>query len=429
MIKEAEIDVANLILIVGDNSLGKTLLLEAYTLFINSMKDRMNDFIKAGFIHNLEFQKEDKVIDLNGLLKESQTDSNVKFTIIYDEINEAEFAEFDRQSKQVYLDILKKKVLMDTSSQVDIQVLYDLDAFKQISVEVEILRESGTVVLRLRDDKQSLARYLKMSTETLGDEELLIKTIENLVPNLISRSFYERLYRIETILFYPSERNLYKANALVKSADFISDSFSVTENDSDMRYSETLFVSSYLKYINMVKILGNHSQSNEALYEVLCQSIGGEPIYEDGVVTSIMQKDKKLPSNLFSTKQSRLVPYFMLSHDRIHSDLVIIEEPEAHMSLKSMFELVKVVRNLLQSKRLILTSHSDVFVSLLNNMIKQYQVDAKVYELLEKDGTASLVEVEAGEFGYELSFMSEALRQLNIETREAFSAELNESDE
>ena len=65
-----------------------------------------------------------------------------------------------------------------------------------------------------------------------------------------------------------------------------------------------------------------------------------------------------------------------------HTDRIIIEEPEAHMSLKSMFELVDITDWLLKDNKIIMTSHSDVFVTLLNNLIKKNKINAKVYELI-----------------------------------------------
>ena len=431
-IEEAEIDKANLTLIVGDNSLGKTLLLEAYVLFINTMKDRTNEFVKINFMRNLTFRRDGESAELSSIFNEQNIDTPIKYDINYDRRSEEELASFYLESKSAYLDILKEKILMDDLAKTDIEVTHQEITFEQLQASVRFRVKDDLITANLMFLGRRIAFRIRIEKELLNFEDIYTEMIKRRVQNFLNRIFYENLYQIEPILFFPSERNMYKANAFTKSADFISDSFSLNGKDVDMRYSESLFVTNYLKHIDRLRDWGDELSSNKSdqkLYELLCKSMGGEPHYEDGVITSISQENKKLPSNLFSTKQNRLVPYFMLCEGMVNSEFIIIEEPEAHMSLKSMFELVEVVRNLMKNRKVILTSHSDVFVSLLNNMIKKDNIDAKVYELLEEDERTTLVEVEPGEFGYELSFMSEALKRLNRETREAFSEELDEPDE
>ena len=53
-----------------------------------------------------------------------------------------------------------------------------------------------------------------------------------------------------------------------------------------------------------------------------------------------------------------------------------------------MFELVDITDWLLKDNKIIMTSHSDVFVTLLNNLIKKNKINAKVYELINaSDGS------------------------------------------
>ena len=113
-------------------------------------------------------------------------------------------------------------------------------------------------------------------------------------------------------MFFPSERNLYKTNAYKNSANFIEDSFSQLEKETEMRYSESLFVKSYFDYLDLLEFADDefYDDDKKEFYELLCKSLGGIPYYEDGNVTSIHQGETEISQKLFSTKQK--IDYFLI---------------------------------------------------------------------------------------------------------------------
>ena len=56
----------------------------------------------------------------------------------------------------------------------------------------------------------------------------------------------------------------------------------------------------------------------------------------------------------------------------------------------------------------------------MNNLIKKNQINAKVYELIDEGASSILKEILPGDYGYELSFMSDQLIKLNNQTLEIF---------
>lgn len=418
-IKRANLELGNFTLIVGDNSLGKTILLESYALYSKVMLDQMKDFAKWKYIYDLQINfdtsAEENFNDFENKLVVEEAEFSIDFKIKDNKSLEHKINEF----KGVYLNLLRENILNDMFSNVNVEINYNKIDNTAFPRNVEISNRKSVIFVKFKIGKRKHAfRYLKKGGLNAEKE---LNEIKIRLENRLNTIFFREIFGIENIMFFPSERNLYKTNAYKKSAEFIEESFSL-EKEADMRYSESLFVRSYFEYLDYLEFdEENYDEDKKELYELLCKSLGGTPIYEDGNVVSIEQGGDNISPKLFSTKQSRLLPYFMLcTFLTDHADRIIIEEPEAHMSLKSMFELVDITSLLLEENKIIMTSHSDVFVSLLNNLIKRNNINAKVYELIDDNNGSILKEVIPGDYGYELSFMSDQITRLNNETFEAF---------
>lgn len=425
--REANLKLDDFTLIVGDNSLGKTILLESYSLYSNVMKERIKDFMKWKYIQKLSIE--------NGQVKELLDDElyegNIKLFINFEVKDEKSLRLRLINYKEGYIKLLKEKILNSNIDDTEVEINYNVVSLDKFPKQINLFfRKNYNFIEMSFEDRKRRIKLPKI--KDLGSADSLIDRIRSIVERVYNRVYFEKLCGIEELIFFPSERNIYKANAHQKSAEFIEDSFSQMNKDNEMRYSESLFVKSYFEHLSFTEFAeedGFEKGKQAKLYELLCKSLGGRPLYEDGIVTSIKQKDGVISEKLFSTKQNRMLPYFMLCTFIFqHADRIIIEEPEAHMSLKSMFELVEITDYLLKRKNLIMTSHSDVFVTLLNNLIKKQNINARVYELVESHDGSYLKEVIPGDYGYELSFMSEQIIRLNEETLEAFK-DVSETDE
>ena len=73
-IKEADFELADFTLIVGDNSLGKTILLESYALYSNVMKELQNEFSKWKYIYDVE-------LEIHELVEEHQGEPHQEISI------------------------------------------------------------------------------------------------------------------------------------------------------------------------------------------------------------------------------------------------------------------------------------------------------------------------------------------------------------
>lgn len=434
-IKSAELEIDDFTVIVGDNSLGKTILLEAYSLFTNFLKDQQKDFMKDGFIKEIIITNEEdlKFVDFFDF---EDSENEIELLINYDISDENEISAIINDYKVRYLKLLQDNILGEEKDSFKVELIVS-EVSKEFILPTEVYVRTTTngnynVVLKRNDGSSRRINFPKNLAE---NHIAFVGHIKNRIKYFLNLVFFIEIFNLKDIVFFPSERNLYKSNALRKTGNFIEETFSQEEVDSDMRYSESLFLKSYLDFIDYQDFSSQNRSTKNAkgniqLYELICKFLGGEPVYEDGVVTKIRTEEgEEISSKLFSTKQSRLLPYIMLSSPIFRRNrLVIIEEPEAHMSLKSMFELVKLTENILRDHKLIITSHSDVFVTLLNNMIKKNNIETNVYELLDTNEGAVLNKVNRGKFGYELSFMADQIIKLNEETIEVFKDEINENE-
>lgn len=434
-IKIAELETNDLTLIVGDNSLGKTVLLEAYALLINFLRDQQNEFMKDGFFSNIGLENSEELRLLDFFDFEEELSNDIDLKISYQTISNEELSDIVMELTKRYLKLLQDNIIGEVNENLKVEMLINAVEKEDIIPKNVIIEKNSKGHYFLRTVMENDESYkIRLPNNLTNNKVAFEGQIKNRLKYFLNFLYFIKIFDIKDILFFPSERNLYKSNAFRKSGSFIEETFSQEEVDSEMRYSESLFLKSYLDFIDYQDLLNQersiqNAKKNPVIYGLICKFLGGEPMYEDGVVTKLKTDEgNEITRKLFSTKQSRLLPYIMLSSPLYRrNNIVIIEEPEAHMSLKSMFELVEMTENILTNHRLIMSSHSDVFVTMLNNMIKAKNIKANVYELLDTEYGATLTKVEPGPYGYELSFMSDQIIRLNNETLNIFEDEINEN--
>ncbi len=443
-IKDAQFDVKNLTVIVGDNSMGKTILLESLALFENVMKNQMEDFIDFKYIEDIKVLKINSVSEKDNKFRKHKDILAKSLDIECIKKDEIELINKMKKYESKYKKLLKENILDQPSSKVSFSVEYNkipenffpkhlklyIDISENKIIQTEFKVNGVTVVSRLPrislnfDDNS----YPSEANPDFFDD--IISTTFPRIISILNRRFFRVYCNIEETIFFPSERASYQINAKNKSAAFIEETFSKANNkkEEDIRYSESLFIKSYFEYQDYLEFMSdadNIFDSNRDLFRELCFSIGGKPIYEDGMISKIeLNSKEEIPKKLFSTKQNRLLPYFMLCTPiMLQTNRVIIEEPEAHMSLKSMFELQKIIGILLRNTNVIITSHSDVFVTLLNNLIIKNNIGASIYELVHEKEGHILKKLDLGPTGAEFSFMSDQLLELNKQIMSILSEE------
>jgi len=434
-IKDAEIEERQLVLIVGDNGSGKTLLLETVFLIKYLYQEIVDNFIKKYLKESsknisLDFDW-DRVNNQLKSIKEDQLkkipdiELNVKI-----EDKEGLNELFQQEIKAAHDGILNKvntDILFEEQSSFDFS-LEDLpEAQQEFNLHLEMFTQYRTLVGTIYRNKGDLyyERFVLITYDELDDIEgsdlnvlnlkgfrTMRSNIEDKIKTCVLKVLFKSYFSKGGALFLPSERNIFMDNALRKA--------SLNSLHSDKikhRYSESLFYSAYLSYkdhaeqfVNIFRTIG----------EDLASLFDGKLKYsEDGEIESICKSDGTIVRReLFSTKQSRTIP-FLLIHDPFEDyKQIVIEEPEAHLSIKSMSDFLFYIFSLLKSvDNVFLTTHSDVFFSRINNeLVKDENIDVKVYELKTVGLFSTLEEVSRTEYGYSIQLFSNELNKLYDET-------------
>ncbi|MGG4409283.1 hypothetical protein ABER75_11140 [Niallia taxi] len=455
-IKEAVIEDKDLTIIVGDNGTGKTLLLETKTLIRNHYYNSLNTLIEIGNFNfddnitidmDLDSFKKDIYKQRNSRLNKSFTDYfNLRIPITIKE-SEAISTSFLKVLDELYSETqekINKEILLVENSPVEFEFL-DLPIFKEkylcevmfrmitpqtLIMELRVYSDKGEYVGDSRESLHMFFDYesfnINNSEETFelineSEDQLPMDEIQQAIISMLYKGIYCSYFRKNDILYLPSERNLFMDTALRKTLNELNYDEIKGTNNLRMRYSEYLFNIQYLDYIDMSKRFNKVLKviPGEGKKEITNLLSGDVNIGKDGEIESLIKADGSIiKRELFSTKQNRFLPYLMLYSPFKNYDEIIIEEPESHLSLKSINELVSFIEVLLLSgKSICITTHSDVFFSRLNNMIlTNKKIKTAAYEIKNNDANSYLEKKELGEYGYVIDLFNDELNSLYEDT-------------
>lgn len=437
-IKKAEIKDQHLTIIVGDNGAGKTLLLETISFLKDYYQNRKRTFVKHLIDKYESMFSLETDIEVNDLIKQ-ESKKNIQETSVRINITSHDADKLNIEFKKMVEDEYSKaiggineNVLLTDESSFSFKLL-DLDVFEEKEekyyLHVSQQRKDRLILSLHLENEFLIATIINLETflfekeATSLDEEKSFRLIDrNKLSDIINRKIkemflsykYDSYFGSDRILYLPTERNSFMDNALMKAASDIE-----VETNLKRRYSERLFTASYLNFKHYLETFPNLVDRLTSDMEDL---FGGQIKYGDnGEISSIVMKDgKEIRRELFSTKQNRLIPYLLINQPISRYSEVIIEEPEAHLSLKSQKEFLSYLNRLLkkEGKKFYITTHSDVFFQFLNNMLlKDPSIQVNVYELLEDDDECYFLDKkERTDYGYEINMFTHVLNELYDES-------------
>lgn len=430
-VKAAEFTDENLTIIVGDNGAGKTLLLETISYIKDFYQKKRGSIIKRLIEDNEDsFVVEMNLQEINEIITEDkEVTIDIQFTLNdVTTINE-QLGQMIKQEYEKATDGVNQNVLLTENSDFSFELI-DLDIIQNKT------NEKYQLTLKRRDDRLflyflerdkilstniiSLNTLLSREDVQLSEDEKLIQIVNNeTLKKLIVRRVkdmlvivdYDNYFGSNRILYLPSERNLLMDNTLMKAASDLE-----SESKLKRRFSERLFTSSYLKFKHYFEMFPELIEMTN-----MDELFGGTVKYsDDGEIESIEMMDgKEIKRELFSTKQNRLIPYLLIEYPISPYKEIIIEEPEAHLSLKSQKEFLAYFKSLLnkRNKKFYITTHSDVFFTYLNNLLlEDPSIKVNVYELIEKDNCFYLEQKERTAYGYEINMFTNVLNELFDQT-------------
>lgn len=428
--------------LIGDNGTGKTLLLEAYSKINDTVISHLNS--KNNFILTII----DKAnLNINKISNES--DNKYRYQLSFTDILEVEnlFEVGIQKLKDEIEEKLKSDVLYENLSMngllIEFKHIEELVNFSdEITVSIKSSsNNSDNNFINIEDTEDyyiefenKYIRHFRLFNESNLKEiiklmdtppfKYLLESFKFMIAEIIKNKFVI-INNILNITYIPSERVYSMSKNLEK----------IFSETPFLRYSEQKFMKDYEEAKESKRFMANFLEENDYTSDEFKELIGGTLNFDDGEVISLTDDlGVEIPRELFSTKQNKLQSLHILeqyqrfprrSMQYASRRLLIIEEPEAHLSIKSILGMFKYLEHLSKRYRIVIATHSDIMLTLVNNWYLDSPRNNTVggWELLdlksESNSKYMFTKLELGDYGLISEFMNEQLLLLQRMTLES----------
>lgn len=429
-------------ILIGDNGTGKTLLLEAYSNINDTVISHLDS--KNNFISSIIDQ-----VKLNIIKISKEGNNSYKYELSFIDSSKVKnlFNVGIRKLKDEIEEKLKSDVLNENLSMdgllIDFKGIDELINFSgEISVSIKSFsNNSDNNFINFEDAEDyyiefeykdiSLVRFLNESnlkeiikSMNTNQVKYLLEGFKFIIAKIIEEKFVTT-NNIFNITYIPSERVYSMSKNLVK----------MLSETPFLRYSEKKFMKDYEEVKESKQFMAKFFEENSYTSDEFKELIGGTLNFDDGEVISLTDDlGVEIPRELFSTKQNKLQSLHFLDKFQMlprasmkyaNRRLLIIEEPEAHLSIKSILEIFKYLKHLSKYYRIVIATHSDIMLTLVNNWYLANPSNNTVggWELLdlnsENNSKYMFTKLELGDYGLISEFMNEQLLLLQRMTLES----------
>lgn len=408
-IHSVEIKVNDLTLIFGDNNTGKTYM--AYALY-----GLLSEWDKIVF--GIEFFTEQQQTELlkNGKLsinKSTLDKKKILKKITENYVKWMAFNVFSNQSKQDNTSVNLSGVNFVKNKEIKRQIGTDTWLYVDIDSDNIKIKIDGDS----RPDFKDMNHF--MFREIFEIPNTFISVAERLGISLFQKDLDENMANL--MERFKKDKNLNPFNVLIEN----SSRYALPVKDN----------------IDFMRAIERHQKSNSELKVNLSAHIedmfGGKLKHNGTEIRFFNNRrgDNKMdiPIHLASASVRALSNlYFFLKHKAKAGDLIIIDEPESHLSLTKQRLLAKLIADCVNNGlKILLTTHSDTLVLELNNLImldndfdskddfmknndykKNHMINHnKVSAYITKNG--GVTECRIDKYGMEVESMDKAIDTLN----------------
>lgn len=362
-IVHSELELNDLTLLVGDNNSGKTYV--TYSLY--GLLKNWTDFINYKSFKEIEIK----------LKNEGQVSLNLEELIqLVNKSIVEESSNFQQRIRNLFND--KEKIFADAVVKLDFEKPTEFkDAEKKLYIGENTILEG-----KISKNKLFIS-YVKESKTNIEDH-LFTRVLANIFTSLVFEEIFPdptiiTAERLGISLFYKELDE--KRNSLVDGLQKLDD-----HNGNFHPYDLLLSMSAYyatpirdhITYTRNLDNLKKNTSSVDSSYalEIIKEILGAEFRKENKQDIRFYTKNKKnnkfdIPLYLASSSARCIVDiYFYLKHIAKIGDILIIDEPESHLTLKNQRLMAKLIAAIINLKiKVFITTHSDFLVKELNNLI------------------------------------------------------------
>lgn len=362
-IVKSEIELNKLTILVGDNNSGKTYI----TYSIYGMLKNWTDFINYNNFKEIEARlKMEGQISLN---KEEIQDV-VSKSIVTDGSN------FQKRIRDLFND--KEKIFAEARVKLEFEKPIDFkDCEKKIQIGENIVFEG-----KLKNNILSIS-YIKQTNNAI-DDTLFKRVLGDLFAYLVFDEIFPdptiiTAERLGISLFYKELDE--QRNSLVDGLQKLDDkdgNFHPFELLMSMSAYYATPIRDHIAYTRNLDNIKKNTSKIDSSYpmEIIKDILGAEFKKENKQDIRFYTKNKKnnkfdIPLYLASSSARCIVDiYFYLKHLAKQGDILIIDEPESHLTLKNQRLIAKLIASMINlGIKVFITTHSDFLVKELNNLI------------------------------------------------------------
>lgn len=357
------LELNELTILVGDNNSGKTYV----TYSIYGALKYWRDFINYNIFTDLDAKiKEEGQVSLS---KDEILNLVAKST-------KSEGTKFTRRIKDLFND--KEKIFDDASVKIEFDKPTNFkDSERKIKVGENINFDG-----RITNNKLSIV-YTNSSSEELNDN-----LIKNIIGDLFSLLVFDNIFPDPTIitaerlgisLFYKEldERRNSMIEGLQK-LDEKSDNLHPIELIMNMSAYYATPIRDHIAFTRNLDNIKKNQSSLDVDYplEIIKEMLGAEfkkDLKQDIRFYTRNKRNNRfdIPLYLASSSARCIVDiYFYLKHLSKKGDVLIIDEPESHLTLKNQRLMAKLIVAIINTGiKVFITTHSDFLIKELNNLI------------------------------------------------------------
>jgi len=419
-IKEADIEVKNLTLFVGQNSTNKSYMAHIiYELFkeISSLGGRKRNWnkqnqIQSSIINQLSSSYSEYFKSIKKSYSEEVKEKQI-WTIVSCQIDDIEYlTKILQDINQLVLNELVK--LINNSFNTKINIL------EKLLIETEAIPE------------KTIKIYCNTPLEYFSEEEenIPLRIMHSLI-NTSVKKLYNILNKYDNSYYFPVSRTGFVLTQEEIYAGIFRDKFRGQTSSTKLGEPTIDFIQTFAdikmgkyswqqKDTKQTKELINFLETN-----IIKGSIKENTTEQDYTNYYLSVKNKKIDLHMASSTTLETLPFivFLKNTIDITKTFFIIEEPEAHLHPKAQIQMAKFIVMLSNAgAKVLVTTHSDYILGEINNCIKRYELknnnisiskdDISAYLFKNKPNETIVKKMKIDKFGISNENFDEALDDL-----------------